>query len=199
MLASAHIPKELETLKDFSISVRQEPNGGRTSGYLDNKNKRLLDPPLIVEAKFDELNPPSQTRLFGLATSLVCVVSLLSMDFKGQDANAVEPIAENIQIMTSKGRHTYVLAKNLVGQTCKTASFLYDIDGKMDKKLFFVFADLGIRQAGHYQLVIQAIFMPRYDLNGLISSMTNLCRTNTSTFHIQPPATFSGNNGDYFR
>ena len=153
----------MEILKDLSIVVRQEPTGGRTSGFLDNKNKRLLDPPLIVEVEFDKQNLPSQTRLFSLATSLTCVVSLLSVDFEGRDANAVEPIAENIQIMTSKGSHTYVLAKNLVGQTCRTASFLYDIDGKMDKKLFFVFADLGIRQAGHYQLVVQAMFMPRYD------------------------------------
>lgn len=153
----------MENFTGFSISVRQEPKGGRTSGFLDNKNKRLLDPPLIVEAHFDEQTQPSQTRLFGLATNLMCVASLLSADSEGLDANAVEPVAENIQIMTSKGRHTYVLAKNLVGQTCKTASFLYDTDGKMDKKLFFVFSDLGIRQAGHYQLVIQAIFMPRFE------------------------------------
>ena len=152
----------MELLLDLRILIRQEPTGGRTSGFLDNKNKRLLDPPLIVEVQFNEQNPPSQTRLFGLASNLVCVVSLLSMDFEGLDANTVEPVAENIQVMTSKGRHTYVLSKNLVGQTCKTASFLYDIDGKMDKKLFFVFADLGIRQQGHYQLVVQPIFMPQY-------------------------------------
>lgn len=151
----------MDPVTSLSIFVRQEPIGGRTSGFLDNKNKRLLDPPLIVEAKFDNQAMPSQTRLFGMASSLVCVISLLSVDFEGLDANAVEPVSENIQMLTSKGRHTYVLAKNLVGQTCRTASFLYDIDGKMDKKLFFVFADLGIRQAGHYQLVIQAIFMPR--------------------------------------
>ncbi|KAJ2996468.1 hypothetical protein HDV02_006440 [Globomyces sp. JEL0801] len=119
---------------EFDFDIRQQPAIGRMCGVKDVVNRRVLDPPLIVELKpgsyFDGCFTNSNIPL----ESYVLHISLVSEDCK-ESRNDFRA-----------GRH---VRHNIIGDTVGNAKMLLDPE---DRKLkpFFVLPNLSIRLTGTY-------------------------------------------------
>jgi len=122
--------------------IRQQPKLGRTCGLVGSQTRRMLDPPLILEADYKALEAVDVKYL---DHNLICKISLRLED--GTIADYL--VAENSPKVKQKESHHFI--ENLVGNKVQNGQFLNDsFNPKEEKKLLFVFPDLGVRLSGTY-------------------------------------------------
>ncbi|KAI8898498.1 velvet factor [Globomyces pollinis-pini] len=125
----------------FDFDIRQQPDIGRMCGVKDVVNRRVLDPPLIIELKPSNYTEgPFSNRMLPL-DSYVLNVSLTSEDCK-ESRNDFRA-----------GRH---IRHNIIGDTVGNARILLDPEDRKHKP-FFVLPNISIRLTGTYTICCTVI------------------------------------------
>ncbi|KAI8926628.1 velvet factor [Entophlyctis helioformis] len=177
--------------------VRQQPSRGRMCGFSVVKDRRMMDPPLILQlVANDGPNTHKTGPAFGQHTMVH--ISLWSTDCKTDCSVVVNPrhksqgskLRELVEMTPGlnklvtfdpeANRH----CQTILGTTSATAVPLSDIDGSEGH--FFIFPDLSVRIQGTYVIKCQLMEL---DLEGSMSF--NVTKTIiTQPFHMYPPKTF---------
>ena len=145
----------------YNPKIIQEPCRSRMSGLSSSTSRRMLDPPLVLEVDFEELNPgrniPSYL-LSNLASKLVCQVFLSDIDNNSELLSFASTIFRVFPQLTSfhqigSGRSNSAYQDHLfpvlLGETCRGCNFIESIH---ERRLLFVFADLCIRLQGSFRI-----------------------------------------------
>lgn len=137
----------------FSPCILQCPKQGRMSGFAENSIKRMLDPPLVVEACPQvELSEPDKELL---ASTMLCQVTLYH---ESKDI----PLAYLMNPDSSLGDQRFPYSINLLGEKIQTC-FYMPIDHQDEKKHYiFVFTGLSIRCPGRYRFLCSILDTTTY-------------------------------------
>lgn len=148
-------PNAKENAFQYHARILQQPLQTRMSGLAPTASRRMLDPPLIVHLRVrstSTTNPnakPTEGQLREAATRFICNVVIFHDSEPEQLA-----FAKVFDDPDEKGFYN-----NLLGQTCH--SCIYTQTEDEDRKLIFVFPDLGIRLQGRYRLLCSVVNIER--------------------------------------
>ena len=134
----------------YQLHVRQQPLAARACGF-GERDRRVLDPPPIVQLSLADYDPNSASDVSELKCSyLVVHCTLLSASPMGRDGQDVTAVAEP----NNSGR----LTRKMTGTLAASAFAATDPDlpasPVQNARLgcFFIFSDLSCRQVGRYRL-----------------------------------------------
>merc|ERR1719354_881497 len=148
------------------FQIRQQPLRGRISGFANLPDRRMLDPPLILQ-----LMLPEESDIEAMASRFVCHVTIYTTN----DENAS---------FIGSGRTVngvFNCHQTLLGQTCTSGAMLKDIDS--ENAIFFVFPDLSVRIQGEYSLWCRLFDLSLQHENSCLK---------TEKFTVYPPKNFPG-------
>lgn len=150
--------------------LRQQPECGRICGFTNLTDRRMLDPPLIIELQ----GCPTES-LEIVASKYSCSLVLFDTKLKS-DASFLFS-----RFQTDTSGQIY---QNMIGPRTVTGTVLKDLDDQM--KIFFVFPDLSIRVKGEYYLECRLVYVT--------NSKAILCLPfmETRSFQVYPPKSFPG-------
>lgn len=114
-----------------SLIVRQQPTRAQVVQENNPKNRKPIDPPPIIELKYDDRNDPSNSQWLVSPRTFMMVTLVDEKDSK-QDARGESP------------------GKLLIGQTVSSLHRLKDVTNKDGG--FFVFGDISARKLGTFRL-----------------------------------------------
>jgi len=124
------------------------------SGLAASASRRMLEPPLVVQLQARATSPttkyPTDGHFRRAASKFICNVVLYHDSEPEQLA-----FAKVIDDPDEKGFYN-----NLLGQTCHNC--IYTDTPEEDRKLLFVFPDLGIRLQGKYRILCCVVNTERY-------------------------------------
>ncbi|KAJ3102396.1 hypothetical protein HDU97_000603 [Phlyctochytrium planicorne] len=183
--------------KDYELVIRQHPVRARMCGFSDTKDRRLIDPPPILQLFLKNgseriaLSPKE-------CTTLVCHASLWSPNGKEERNIVVNPrgsgeggdladkedmkMGSNDKLSVNESR----LCQALVGSLATPCMILTDVDGS--EGMFFVFYDLSVRTQGSFRLKFHLI-----DADREVSAAKAVLWTNV--FEVFSPKAFPGMTG----
>ncbi|KAI8847613.1 velvet factor, partial [Chytridium lagenaria] len=182
--------------------IRQQPVRARMCGFSDTKDRRLIDPPPILQLFFK--NGSERIALSPReCTTLVCHASLWSPNGKEErnivvnprgsgeggevgDKDDLKPVPiDKLSVNESR------LCQALVGSLATPCMILNDVDGT--EGMFFVFYDLSVRTQGSFRLKFHLIDA---DSTKEFSAAKSVLWTNV--FEVYSPKTFPGMTGKTF-
>jgi Velvet factor len=152
------------SLLDVKVTIIQQPQIARMSGINESKTRRILDPPLVLHLDL----PTNQSFT---TTNYIAKTNLFTED------------GRNADYLIDKKNDTRIV--NLSGSIVTTPRLLYHTPEMNQKKWFFVFAKLSIRQAGRYYITIT---ITKIGVENTIELMTEI-------FEVVPPHLYKGNSG----
>ncbi len=134
-------------MENFRLWVLQAPVHGRTCGFTDVKDRRMLDPCLTIELTNEDGSTvfEDDSRLINL--QLVCHVSIWLMDKVTDCAYVLNSSLKNPEFTEFDLQRSHM---TLVGNVAKTHQKMHNEFG--EPKLLYVFPDLTIRVQGKYVL-----------------------------------------------
>ncbi|KAF2164622.1 hypothetical protein M409DRAFT_67754 [Zasmidium cellare ATCC 36951] len=111
----------------IQLIVRQQPTRAQVVQENNPKNRKPIDPPPIIELKYDDRNDPQNSQW--LVSPRTFMMVILIPEREGGDP---------------------MVGKHLIGQTVSSLHRLKDINNKDGG--FFVFGDISARKLGRYKL-----------------------------------------------
>lgn len=119
----------------YILSVRQQPIAARACGF-GERDRRLLDPPPIVQLRLRNFNPGSSADdalLYNTANTVTCVLLSASATNRACD----DPAS---------------ISRRLMGTQMTSPFIARDLEANAEPAVFFIFPDLSCRQNGRYRL-----------------------------------------------
>ncbi|KAJ8325787.1 hypothetical protein BDV3_000974 [Batrachochytrium dendrobatidis] len=181
---------------NFRFKLRQQPLRGRMCGFSAVKDRRIIDPPLVLQlVTLDNRNVLEAYQDFNL--HILCHISLWSADRQTDCSAVINPRykSHNLKLrdMPSSRKHGCPSEGNqycqtIIGTTSTPPQVLMDLDGTPG--LFFVFYDLSVRVQGDYTLKCQL-----FELDSTRGNMTSTVVRDvifTNPFHMYSPKYFPG-------
>ncbi|KAI9208744.1 velvet factor-domain-containing protein [Polychytrium aggregatum] len=173
----------------YKLVISQQPIRARMCGFSDTKDRRLIDPPpviqlLVVDREGNTIDvSPEHYPL------LVCYVSLYSAQGSEDRSVVIHPRAKTKGLQASHDLYPFSsssqFCQTLVGTLVTSCAVLYDHSGK--EGMFFVFNDISVRTQGTYRLKFNLINVTRRDsTTGFEASIVS------DVFESFPPKTFPG-------
>ncbi|KAK4502813.1 hypothetical protein PRZ48_006239 [Zasmidium cellare] len=126
----------------IQLIVRQQPTRAQVVQENNPKNRKPIDPPPIIELKYDDRNDPQNSQW--LVSPRTFMMVILIPEREGDEA---------------------AVGKYLIGQTVSSLHRLKDINNKDGG--FFVFGDISARKLGRYKLRF-SLFDTEKDRNEVI-------------------------------
>ncbi|KAI8926820.1 velvet factor-domain-containing protein [Entophlyctis helioformis] len=195
----------------YEMVVRQQPQRARMCGFSNARDRRLLNPPLILQVTMHDGNNNRHLVSMDRSPYLICHASLWSADGRhhysavlNPRSSSATPVAfkEDIESRTAMGPLANERSLNaagvvitdansdqfcevLVGNPISKCSVLFDLDDTQG--MFFVFPDLGVRSPGRYTIKCSVIDL---DMTNPVFSAVGCVFTNT--FEVFSPKNFPG-------
>ncbi|KAI4162166.1 MAG: hypothetical protein LQ342_004185 [Letrouitia transgressa] len=129
----------------YNLTIRQQPIAARACG-LGERDRRVVDPPPIIQLSLTNYNPSSKQDVDALRT-LFNVLHCSLIDPSGRDVTTIQD-PHDAKKMSRRLMGTLV-ASPFIGTD---PSALPSGVGNARLGCFFIFPDLSCRQSGHYRL-----------------------------------------------
>ncbi|KAJ1342892.1 hypothetical protein BSLG_002549 [Batrachochytrium salamandrivorans] len=164
--SATHLPSRIH----YSAVIKQEPLRARMCGFSNGRDRRLLNPPLIVQAFTHENNVKKAVNM-NEYHHLMCHVSLWSEDgrqlysavrnprashyFRSSDdiegkSGLINHLSMGTPGVSISQAESDQYCDIIIGTSVVKSMVLRDLDKSLG--LYFVFSDLGIRSPGRYTL-----------------------------------------------
>ncbi|KAI8892493.1 velvet factor [Globomyces pollinis-pini] len=128
---------------DYTVTIRQQPQQGRMCGMKEAVDRRVLDPPLILQLHFND--PNREKSFFNRSNSLLCHLTLFDPE-RHQNRSITQDL--------NSDKKQY--QKIMLGDDPVTAQVLID-PFDHQPHLFFIFSKLSIRFTGKYSICCNVI------------------------------------------
>ncbi|KAH6578513.1 hypothetical protein BASA61_000271 [Batrachochytrium salamandrivorans] len=172
------------------LIIRQEPVHGRTCGFANVKDRRMINPPLILQI----VSESGQAQDIN-SNDYLCHVSLVALESEGSGdrsaaLNSRSKLCLRARSMrmddTNEITQADLINQTVVGTNIKAPDLLIDLNGS--NGVFFIFSDISVRVHGKYRLKCQ--LMRKNFTNDLQLETCSI--TYTKPFLMYPPKNYPG-------
>ncbi|KAK5665380.1 hypothetical protein QVD99_007732 [Batrachochytrium dendrobatidis] len=173
------------------LVVRQEPIHGRTCGFANVKDRRMINPALILQV----VNQNGDVQGIN-SDDYLCLVSLAAVEADGGGDRSAALNSRSKMCLRARNTRPEdanditradLINQTVVGANIKTADLLIDLNGT--NGVFFIFSDISVRVHGRYRLKCQ--LMKKNFSNGEFN--LDVCSiAYTRPFMMYPPKNYPG-------
>ncbi|KAH6599181.1 hypothetical protein BASA50_003209 [Batrachochytrium salamandrivorans] len=202
--AQKHMPPRLQpspapvvpTECNFKLKLQQQPLRGRMCGFSAVNDRRIIDPPLVLQLVTSDATSVLESGLKSTNPTL-CHISLWSSDRRTDCGAVLNPrhkgqSSKSQEKSSRKNGHTSYednqYCQTIIGTTTALPQVLVDVDGTPG--VFFVFHDLSVRVQGSYTLRCQLLELSTKD--GQLPVMVTRDVAFTHPLHMFSPKHFPG-------